>query len=71
MTVHKQIWVDCCFSGACVGVNKPTLTNSANDIFFSAVNSGTDASCECATVHVFTTAKMNVFLWIEQISAVD
>lgn len=71
MTVNKQIWVDCCFSDACVGVNKPMLTNGANDIFFSAVNSGTGASCECATTHVFTTAKMNVFLWIEQISAGD
>lgn len=70
VTVNRQIWVDCGFSGARVGVNKPTLT-SANDIFFSAINSGTDASCESATTHVFTTAKMNVFLWIEQISAVD
>lgn len=50
------------FSDTCVGVNKPALTNCANDIFFfSAVNSGTDASCQCATVHVFTTAKINVF----------
>lgn len=49
------------FSDACVGVNKPALTNCANDIFFSAVNSGTDASCQCATVHVFITAKINVF----------